>query len=291
MSAMAYMASGQSGHLIREGSIDLKKLCFISGLPRSGSTLLAALLRQNPTCHANMSGPLAGMLDALVAEMSANEFAEFIDDETRRSVLRGTIESYYASTSADIVFDTSRAWCARLPLLGHLFPDSKVIACVRHMPWVIDSLELMSRRNALRAAKVFGYDAKMTVYSRVESVASGNGSVGYAFNALKEAYFGGAASGQLMLLQYETLVQDPSKAMDAIYAFIGEERFQHDFHHVEFGTVAFDETIGWPGLHAVRPVVEPTPRETVLPPDLYARFENDSFWRQAATRREGVLVV
>jgi Sulfotransferase family len=37
---------------------------FISGLPRSGSTLLAALLRQNPRFEAGMSGPLAGLFGA-----------------------------------------------------------------------------------------------------------------------------------------------------------------------------------------------------------------------------------
>jgi len=269
----------------------LKKLFFISGLPRSGTTLLAALLRQNPKFHANMSGPLAGLLDVLIAEMSSNEFSEFIDDERRRNVLRGVVESYYASTAKDVVFDTNRAWCARLSLLGELLPDTKVIACVRHMPWVIDSIERLSRHNPLRATSMYGYDARTTVYSRVEAVAGGNGSVGYAFNAVKEAYFGGAAAGKLMLLQYETLVQDPLKAMNAIYAFIGEERFQHDFRHVEFGTVAYDEKIGLPGLHTVKPVVALAPRETVLPPDLYNRFESDSFWRQPAAKREGILIV
>ena len=39
---------------------------FISGLPRSGSTLLAALLRQNPRFQAGMSGPLAGLFGALL---------------------------------------------------------------------------------------------------------------------------------------------------------------------------------------------------------------------------------
>ena len=49
---------------------------FISGLPRSGSTLLAALLRQNPRFEAGMSGPLAGLFGALLGEMSArNEFS------------------------------------------------------------------------------------------------------------------------------------------------------------------------------------------------------------------------
>ncbi|MEG3936419.1 MULTISPECIES: sulfotransferase [unclassified Microcoleus] len=33
---------------------------FISGLPRSGSTLLAALLRQNPRFHGAMTSPLGG---------------------------------------------------------------------------------------------------------------------------------------------------------------------------------------------------------------------------------------
>ncbi|WP_442939260.1 sulfotransferase [Nostoc sp.] len=33
----------------------IPKIHFISGLPRSGSTLLGALLRQNPRFHASMS--------------------------------------------------------------------------------------------------------------------------------------------------------------------------------------------------------------------------------------------
>ncbi|MEZ2280070.1 MAG: sulfotransferase [Microcoleus sp.] len=33
---------------------------FISGLPRSGSTLLAALLRQNPRFHSAMTSPIGG---------------------------------------------------------------------------------------------------------------------------------------------------------------------------------------------------------------------------------------
>jgi len=36
------------------------KAHFISGLPRSGSTLLAALLRQNPRFHAAMTIPVRG---------------------------------------------------------------------------------------------------------------------------------------------------------------------------------------------------------------------------------------
>jgi len=52
------------------------KFHFISGLPRSGSTLLSALLKQNPRFSAGMSGPVAGMFNTITGEMSArNEFS------------------------------------------------------------------------------------------------------------------------------------------------------------------------------------------------------------------------
>jgi sulfotransferase len=42
-------------------------LHFISGLPRSGSTLLAAILRQNPRFHSGMSSPVGALFIALQA--------------------------------------------------------------------------------------------------------------------------------------------------------------------------------------------------------------------------------
>jgi len=44
---------------------------FISGLPRAGSTLTAAILRQNPRFHAGMSSPVASLFDNVIAQVSA----------------------------------------------------------------------------------------------------------------------------------------------------------------------------------------------------------------------------
>jgi sulfotransferase len=48
------------------------KIRFISGLPRSGTTLLAAILRQNPCFHAGISTPLADLLRTLLNAVSAH---------------------------------------------------------------------------------------------------------------------------------------------------------------------------------------------------------------------------
>ena len=264
---------------------------FISGLPRSGSTLLAALLRQNPRFQAGMSGPVAGLVGSLLGEMSGrNEFSVFIDDAARQRVLKGVIENYYTDIGKPVVIDTSRAWCARMGVLKALYPDAKVIACVRHMPWIIDSLERLVRANAFQPSSIFNYTPGGTVYSRAEGVANGEGMVGYAYNALKEAFFG-LDSANLMLLQYETLTSEPQTALAAIYKFIGEKSFKHDFAHITFDASAFDTRAGTPGLHAVRPKVEAQSRETILPPDVFRRFENDTFWRDPALNRRGVRIV
>ena len=42
---------------------------FLSGLPRSGSTLLGALLKQNPKLHSGMSSPVGGLVGRVQGAM------------------------------------------------------------------------------------------------------------------------------------------------------------------------------------------------------------------------------
>lgn len=268
-----------------------ERVHFISGLPRAGSTLLAALLRQNPRFYAGMSGPVAGLFSSLLGEMSArNEFSVFITDDRRRRVLRGLFEQYYADEPAEVVFDTNRAWCARLPALAALFPESRVIACVRHVPWIVDSVERLVRQNTFQPSSIFNYSPGGTVYTRANGIAGADGMLGYAYDALKEAFYGDYAD-RLLLVQYETLVGDPAKALGAIYDFIGEPVFQHDFEQVDYDASEFDVKAGTPGLHAVRPKVEARERPTILPPDVFRRFENDAFWTNPQLNPRGVRIV
>src|SRR5262245_30441432 len=88
---------------------------FISGLPRSGSTLLAALLRQNPRFHAGMTSPVGSLVSALLRQMSQeNEAAVFIDDDQRARLLRACFEAYYADIHPEkLVLDNHRGWTTK----------------------------------------------------------------------------------------------------------------------------------------------------------------------------------
>ncbi len=72
--------------------------------------------------------------------------------------------------------------------------------------------------------------------------------------------------------------------MERIYTFIEEDKFGHDFKNVEYSAGEFDKQLDAIGLHDVRGSVEWRPRETILPSGLFARFNEDSFWRIDVTK-------
>ena len=269
----------------------MSKIHFISGLPRSGSTLLSALLRQNPRFEAGMSGPLAGLFDALLGKMSArNEFSVFLDDDKRQRILHGLFDNFYANQTAEVVFDTSRAWCGRMAALERLFPDAKMIACVREVSWVVDSIERLVQKNVFSPSSIFNYNPGGTVYTRANAVVSPDGMVGGPYDLLKQACYG-AQNNRLLLVQYETLTTDPGRTMAAIYDFLEEPAFEHNFDNVDYDVEEFDMRAGTPGLHTVRGTVKAEPRPTLLPPDLFNRFVHDAFWRDTIRRPPGLRIV
>ena len=100
-----------------------KKFHFISGLPRSGSTLLAGILKQNPRFHAAMSSPVAGLVNGMLEQTGAgSEFYTFFDEEKRKRMCKALFNAYYDDKAQpDIIFDTNRLWTARLHQLVELF--------------------------------------------------------------------------------------------------------------------------------------------------------------------------
>jgi sulfotransferase len=229
---------------------------FISGLPRSGSTLLAAILRQNPRFYAAMTSPVGAMYMALEGAMSRrNETAVFINETQRRDLLQGLFSNYYRGVEADrLVFDTNRMWCAKLPALTQLFPQARTICCVRSVAWIMDSIERLVRKNAFELSGLFGFEPGNTVFTRVNRVASSDGLVGFALDALN--------------------------TLRHLYTVLGEPHFEHDLDNVDYAADEFDMALGAPGLHTIRRKVEWVERQTVLPPEIFQRFENDAFWRR-----------
>jgi|HubBroStandDraft_6_1064221.scaffolds.fasta_scaffold389144_1 sulfotransferase len=267
-----------------------RQLHFIAGLPRSGSTLLSAILRQNPSFRASISSPLADMFASLLNVMSSDSaFASRISDDQRTRVLRALCDAYYAHESPEaVVFDTNRRWNSFLPVLAQLFPTVKLIVCVRSPAWILDSLEQQVQRNAIRPAKFFKEEQGGTVYSRVSALMSG-GMVSSAIHGLRQAWFGEFAA-HIIAVRYDSVTEKPTEVMDRLYDLLCVQRFRHDFENLDYDEPEFDAELGLPGFHRVACRVERPHRTTILPPDLFRQYHH-SFWDDEAQNPRGVTVL
>jgi sulfotransferase len=265
---------------------------FISGMPRSGSTLLSAMLKQNPRFRAGMTSPVGSFVSGILEQVGAGtEFGPVVTTEQRQRLLRGLFTSFYADQpEGSVIFDTNRVWSAKLPAVRDLFPQAKVIACVRNVAWVMDSIERLYRANPYENTRLF-VDAseRANVYNRIEALANRNRMVGSAWSAIKEAFYSEQA-GQLLVIDYNLLAAAPEKVLRLVYTFIGEPWYDgHDFENLTYDAPEFDQALGLKGLHKVRPKVAFESRLTVLPPDLFAQYQNMSFWLDMANSRANVI--
>jgi sulfotransferase len=268
---------------------DKKKFHFISGLPRSGSTMLSGILVQNPHFQAGMSSPVASIINGCLEQIGAgSEFYSFFNEKKRIDLCKAIFASYYEDAKGEVIFDTNRIWTAKMHQLVELFDDFKIICLVRNPAWIMDSFEKIYRKNPFDYSKMFNAGNRMTVYSRCESLL--NGVVGMPLTALKEAFYG-EYSDKLLLIDYDLLAQFPKKTMGLIYNFINEPYFEHDFENVEFSHDEFDYSIGVKGLHTVQRKVEFHQRKSILPPDLFQKYADMAFWKDTAGSAANVISI
>jgi sulfotransferase len=225
-----------------------------------------------------MSSPVGSLINSTLEQIGAgSEFYSFFNEGKRKNMCHAIFDTFYEDQEdKEVIFDTNRMWSARLHQLNELYDDYKMICLVRNPAWIMDSFEQIYRKNPFNYSKMFSAGNRHTVYSRCESMVNG-GIVGAAWTALKEAYYGDN-SDKLLLVDYELLTQHPEKTMKLIYDFIGEQSFEHDFNNVEFAHDEFDYTIGVKGLHTVKRKVEFKPRRSILPPDLFQKYNDMAFW-------------
>lgn len=256
----------------------MENIHFITGLPRSGTTLLSSILNQNPKFQASISGPLARFARAIIEESQSQGGYRFqCTAEKRKELILNVADTYYKD-SKPTVFDTNRGWTYFTPLLADLYPKSKVICCIRSIPWILDSFEQLFAKNPYDVPLMFPPGHGTSVYSRTSYLLQQDAFIGFAYNGVKQALFG-PAKQNMLIIQYDQLAKNPKGIIKRLYDFIGEPWYEHDFDNVEAAWDEFDVDMNIKGLHHVRKAVKFVERPTILPSDIFNEYEKLDFWK------------
>jgi len=231
----------------------------ISGLPRSGSTLLSAILSQNPKIHAEGNSAIC----QLMWDMSQSyelHCKEQIHSNKRQNTISEIISSiphtYYNKIDASekIVVDKCRSWSlpANIELLKtYIDPNIKIIMLERPIVDIIKSFCKLYKNNNkiidLNNYLVEGSEPIMRSFSGLVYAKCNNANNNYLF------------------VNYDELIRCPKKEIDRIYAFCGWEPFEHNFDKIEPKYKEDDSYYGFNGFHDVRPTIQKSINETILP--------------------------
>ncbi len=259
----------------------MKEFFFISGLPRSGSTLLAAILRQNPEFYADISSPTQNLIAATINVITCSENNHLIDERRRKQILIDVFEAYYKEVAQPVVFDTSRAWTSKTALLKLLYPQTKIICCVRDLPWILDSFERITAKSCLYGATLTDDEARQTVTTRCDALmdVKKEGQVVKPYYFLEEGLL--LNPDMIFLVEYEGLCKDPEGTLRKIYEFIGKPYFDHNFMNVEYENEVFDSALNMKSLHTVRGEVKWQERVSILPKSVWEKYAGKEFWRKS----------
>ena len=257
----------------------MKQYYFISGLPRSGSTLLSGILKQNPDFYADIASPVQGLTGNSIDVITSGESNLNITEDQRKNLMYAVFDGYYKHIEKPVIFDSCRGWTKRTPFLKALFPDTKILCPVRDIVSILNSFEVIVSKNPFHTNTLTEHNDN--VFLRCDGMMDKNdGVVAGPWILLQEGY--AMNPEMIMLIEYENLCKTPEKTMREVYEFLERPYYSHDFENVEYSNENFDKSCNLKDLHTVKKKVEYNPPRCILPPEIVKKYTemNMEFWKE-----------
>ena len=246
----------------------MKNFFFISGLPRSGSTLLCNILAQNDNlfvskatsgCH-DILFNIRNQWDRLIEHQ-----AEGVDYDQLKRVLTSVLNNYH-TTDKNLLIDKGRGWLSLIEMMEFILGYTpKIIVPVRNLNEILSSFEKLWRKSTGFSQWNFeqsDYFKAQTVEGRCEIWSNQSQPVGLAYNRVKDAISRGYKN-KLFFLEFDALTSTPAQTMKLVYDYLELPYFNHNFNNVEQYTKEDDEGVHRiPNLHSIRPIVNPVPHDS-----------------------------
>ena len=263
----------------------MRKIHYISGLPRSGSTLLTNILLQNPKFATTATSSL---LDFLLqvrdnwGKLSGHE--HYPEGQDKWEVIRAIMYNYH-KTDKEIIFDKNRGWSTHIEFMEKATGEGvKIIACVRNLEDICSSFEKLFRKNRADG-EIHGEFSNPKMKNREGRVGvwtSDEGVIGRPYISLLDTIQRGLGD-RILFFPYEEWSSNPDLWFKRLYEFVGEEYYQHDFNNIEQTIRENDAGYGWGSdLHEIkkgRLLPAKSDAIEILGRDWFVKLHDTEFWK------------
>jgi sulfotransferase len=245
----------------------------LAGLPRSGSTVLSAILAQNPTIYAEGNSALCQIMLDMYKSCYQNASEQLMANsrllKTSTDLIQAVPQIYYKNRlnqEHKVVLDKCRAWVSpsNIELLKqYIEPNVKIIVLERSLTDILKSFMKLYQKNnwseekineTLKALLEPNADPIMTSYEAIQQAKQN-------IEKYRE---------NLLFIQYEDLVNKPEETIQSIYTFCGWPAYAHQFTDIIKNpeNKENDEFYQLKDFHHIRPTLYKEPNLAVLPPNI-----------------------
>ncbi len=255
----------------------MREFYFISGLPRSGSTLLSAILKQNQSFYADIASPIYNLVNVSIDTITGGEYNFNIDEDQRKNLIHGIFDGYYAHIKTPVIFDSSRLWTNKTTLLKTLFPNAKILCTVRDIVSILNSFEILLNQNCFYTKQINEKVFSENIFTRSEELFERE--ISSCYSSLLEGYH--LNPEMILLIEYKELCKNPERTMKKIYEFLEKPYYAHNFENLQYSNTNFDLSCNIKNLHTIRKKVNYNPPKIIFPSKLKKHYEdmNLEFWK------------
>ena len=225
-----------------------KKLFFLVAMPRSGNTLFASIMNQNPEIAATPNSITLEIMKDIFLLKETDVFQNYPDHKSLDNVLDSVYDIYYKDWPQRIIIDRGPVTTSgNFALMQkHFKRPFKCIVLLRdlmdvlasYMQWYTENLDAFPNRFNLK-----NDEEKLLLIMNKE------GAVAKDLEAIKNSY---NYPGLCHYVKYDDLVKHPEQEFKKIYEFIGESYFNHRFNNldqVKVNGLSYDDKVVGSNMH------------------------------------------
>jgi sulfotransferase len=269
-----------------------KTFYFMAGLPRSGSSVLSALLNQNPRFYSGPSSPVLSTMFSVENHLLNDElFSGYPKPEQAKQIISSIPFQFYSDRKEEVIIDKNRAWTARVAYIeGYIGQQAKIICPVRDIDEILTSMIMMIRRNPYQEGQgrinfideqLVKLNIPLNDDNRCQYIAGAQGILGQSLNAIIEGFNQGFGD-RIHFVEYRDLVNGPEETLQKLYDFLGEEYYEHTFDNLQNQSREEDlRTYGLADMHEVHKELKstaPNPKD-ILSLETLDKCKGMDIWR------------
>jgi hypothetical protein len=244
----------------------MKKIYFLTGLPRAGNTLLGSLINQNKNISVTANSILCDVLINLYFIKESLTFKNFPDHSSFNNILKNVFNNYYSDWKCNYILDRG-PWGTpiNLKILKQIFNEPKFIILYRPVLEVLASFVKSDKYE-----NIDNYcDSLMDLKKNPNAMIGKN--ILSIYNIIKN-------QENYIIIHYKDLVKNPSKQINKIHDFLNlpyENINLENFNQFSSNGIFYDDNVLASPLHKIKTekIENPTYKiEQFLPKNIIEKY-------------------